>query len=311
MKVSINRQLDSSVLSLIGRYCNRMKSLTLNEIRIDNKIMSFFRMYGHKLEELYIQKDSWRAFEEAKQLTKFCPNLKTIYFGKIRSFQELNFLHDKYSQTMKILNVEFSYTTTEELRLCIEYITRFENLQSLTLEFSDHSYKLEEPIDDCLSLIGQKCNKLLKLDLIISNFVPISNRFFYIFSKFKAIKILKIFILPEAILEGSIGCFKYCKQLIDLDINYDELREDFFENVDTFVPKLQSLRIRTDYRFSDTFIYNFYSMKDIQRVSYICGNQYKTNWYFGKYLTEVMLINNGINVILVNDNCGICNVLYR
>ena len=43
---------------------------------------------------------------------------------------------------------------------------------------------LEEPIDDCLSLIGQKCNKLLKLDLDLQHYNQLSDQFFDIFSKF-------------------------------------------------------------------------------------------------------------------------------
>ena len=45
--------VDSSVLSLIGRYCPRIKSLNFDSDPI--KDCDFFRIYGHKLEELYIR----------------------------------------------------------------------------------------------------------------------------------------------------------------------------------------------------------------------------------------------------------------
>ena len=47
-------------------------------------------------------------------------------------------------------------------------------------------------------------------------------------------------------MSGNVECFKHCKQLIDIDINYPELTEDFFANIASFVPKLQSLQISTN-----------------------------------------------------------------
>ena len=77
-----------------------------------------------------------------------------------------------------------------------------------------------ETIDDCLSLIGQKCNKLLKLELTIDKEVSISDRFFTSFTKFKAIKKLKINLPKNIVVKGSVECFKHCKQLKKLHINY-------------------------------------------------------------------------------------------
>ena len=73
-------------------------------------------------------------------------------------------------------------------------------------------------------------------------------------------------------LKGSIECFKH------LDIDYYGLTEDFFANIDSFVPNLQSLRIQTEKRFSDSFIDSFHSMKNMQIVK-ILINDY--DWGFG------------------------------
>ena len=138
-------------------------------------------------------------------------------------------------------------------------------------------------IDDCLSLIGQKCNKLLKLDLDIGIGIPISDRFFDIFSKFEDIKELKIglSIIINTVLSGSMECFKHCKQLKHLVIKYSKFREDFFVNIQTFVPKLQLLLIKISEHFSDSFIKPFYSMKYIQSVEISDEfNFRKKMWYF-------------------------------
>ena len=145
----------------------------------------------------------------------------------------------------------------------------------------------------CLSLIGQKCNKLLKLDFSIDEDVQISDRFFDIFKEFKAIKKLKINLDANEVLSGSVECFKHCKQLNDLHINYSELREDFFANIATFVPKLQSLCITTQKPFSDSFIYSLNSMKNLIKVYLNIVNNDMTAIrfdysYFGKCYDKIV-----------------------
>ena len=216
-------------------------------------------------------------------------------------------LSDKYSETMKILDLSLMMTA-EEMKTCFDCISRFENLRELTLGLITKKVT-EQPFRDYLSLIVQKCNKLLKLDLIILTDSAITERFFASFSEFKALKKLKIELFNNE-LSGSVECFKHCKQLNDIDIKCYELREDFFANIASFVPKLKTLRIKTRNRFSDSFNDSFQKMKNIQLISYSVTDGYHKvistkNWYFGKSLIEVMLSPNGMNVKHINDNCGL------
>ena len=213
-KFSCHLTLDGEVLSLIGRYCHRIKSLKYNQtIDSHQKVLDFFVQYGHKLVELHHYRDN----KEIPLYLAFCPNLKNVFLPKflmissedkefmpkleriesiisvkpliennlfIDYMNKMNILSDKYSQNMKTLNIRIWDLNAEELKTCIEYICRFENLKELKLNI--YIYEIEEPIDDCLSLIGQKCNKLLKLVLVIGNSVPISDRFFASFSEFQS-----------------------------------------------------------------------------------------------------------------------------
>ena len=167
---------------------------------------------------------------------------------------------------MKSLDISLDNLTEEELKTCIECIARFENLRKLKLEL--FAMETTQPIDDCLSLIGQKCNKLLKLELIIQEKVPITERFFNVFYNFIAIKKLNIQLPDNTIINGSVECFKHCEQLIELDITYPELREDFFANIASFIPKLQFLRISTLKKFSETFFDLFKHRKHFQELDY-------------------------------------------
>ena len=71
-KIDLKYEIDSQVLSLIGRYCHNIKSLSI--FSSDVKILDFGRHYGHKLEEFFLYANN----EETKEFLAFCPNLKII-----------------------------------------------------------------------------------------------------------------------------------------------------------------------------------------------------------------------------------------
>ena len=340
-KVNLLCKVFSEVLSLIGRYCHHLKSLTYCGYfdGKDGNIWSFFGIYGHKLEEFHCTAfpgSFQRIIKDEKKLLRLCSNIKTIFvwnssvlFIEDKAFlpkleriesnilitsencNQLKILSDKYSQTMKTLNVDLNALTAEELKTCIECIARFENLKELKLEFND--MKITKPIYEGLILIGQKCNKILKLDLSIKCSVPITHRFFEIFTRFIAIRKLKINFHFNRGLSGSVECLKHCKQLNDIDIDFWKLKEEFFTNIELFVPKLQILRIKAYKQFSDSFINNFYSMKNIEKLHLnVFDNRMidRKYYYFGKSLSEVMLSPNGMNVKHITHNCGLHQTYY-
>ena len=157
-------------------------------------------------------------------------------------------------------------------------------------------------------------SKLLTFTLLIYPSTPISDRFLYIFIEYKALKKLKIYFPHIRELSGSVECFKHCKQLIELDISFKGLTEDFFANIELFVPKLRILIIKAYKQFSDSFINTFHSMKNIQNVNLIVDDKktfYTKYWYFGKSLSEVMLSPEGKEVIKITDNCGLFQTNLR
>ena len=208
------------MLELIGQYCQRIKSLDFRYYSNDSKTLDFFRIYGRKLEELILRQ--FLSGSATKEILDLCPNIKKLavgnilvlfnkdknflpkleYIGKfgnllpneqyIRVFKanQLKILTDKYSRTLKTLNVSFWHMGEEEPKPWIKLISRLENLRQLSLELGQ--IITTQPIDDCLSLIGQKCTKLLKLDFRINILIQISKRFFYVFYHFAALKELKI-----------------------------------------------------------------------------------------------------------------------
>ena len=320
----------SEVMSLIGQYCHHIKSL---QYHTPIPKLSFFHLYGHKLEELDLLVPD-KLDNIISDILQLCPNLKRVWLlnysclmdnlelvPNLRQITNCRLAHSLYCRemnkvklfcnkirrTQKTLNAKLFYLKPKELKLYIDCISLFENLTQLTLEFD--SIENKEPIDDCLSLIGQKCTKLLKLDLEIDDSFSISDRFFDVFTHFKSIKILNLDLWQTRSVKGSVKCFRHCKQLYDIDIQYHGITDQFLANIELFVPKLQSLCITTDKTISDSFIDSFNSMKSIQTVhlskyddnSTDCTDKYL---YFGKALFEVMSVWQRKDVIRVNDNCG-------
>ena len=224
----------------------------------------------------------------SKSFLKFCPNVKILYlreysvlFKEDKEFlprlecislilaidsgndNRMKILSDKYSQTMKTLLLSLEDLTAKEVKTCVEFISRFKNLRQLQLTCS-----FIEQIDKHLSVIGQKLSKLLQFVVIISDSVPISYRFFNVFTHFKTIRKLSITVIQNTVLSGSVQCLKHCTYLYELEIFYLELTEAFFTNVYSVVPKLQFLIFSTREVFSDSFIDSFRSMKRLRRVEH-------------------------------------------
>ena len=111
-------------------------------------------------------------------------------------------------------------------------------------------------------------------------------------------------------MKGSIESLKHCKQLKHLDIRCEQINEDFFTNINVFVPKLQFIEITSRIQFSESFIDSFNSMKNIHKVILRVYdskvNKYNIkNYFFVKCLSEVMLSPNGMNVKHITHNCGL------
>ena len=49
-------------------------------------------------------------------------------------------------------------------------------------------------------------------------------------------------LMNNTVLSGSVECFKHCKQLNRLLIKCKQISEDFFTNINIFLPKLQLIK---------------------------------------------------------------------
>ena len=136
--------VNSSVLSLIGRYCHRIKSLTFygTIVGSDENVLSFFRDNGHKLEDLYCTAFPIFSHCNDEEILKLCPKCQEKFILKICLFlsndnkeflpkleriesnilissenlNEMKILSVKYSQTIKSLDITLYELSAEELK---------------------------------------------------------------------------------------------------------------------------------------------------------------------------------------------------
>ena len=261
----------SEMLSLFGRYCPQLKSLSYpcNVQHNVDKVLSFFCQYGGQLETLDLSESIDNTI--ITTILQLCPII-----NKVKLPPNYNLIsNDK------------------------EFLPKLEKIGNKLEINSDNINKI--------TILSDKYSQTLRRKWYndISE-IPISDRFFDVFTHFKSIKKLTIDLEHNPLLSGSIECFKHCERLTELDIKYPELIEDFFATIDSFVPKLQLIAIRTRNQFSNSFINLFQSMKCIEKVEI----RYESNnvmviYYFGKCLSDVMSSPNRKDVKRVNHNCGL------
>ena len=142
-------------------------------------------------------------------------------------------------------------------------------MKSLGIEISSTETYVE-PIDDCLKLLSNKCTKLTELCLTIDQSGVIAGDIFFSLSEFRSLERL-VFnsTLMEQYLNGSIECLKQMTRLKHLSINYPQLNQDFFANIQTILPNIQSLNIFIPDIGDDSielFLESLQTMKYIERV---------------------------------------------
>ena len=281
--VRVYSRVKTEVLSLFGQYCPNIKSLIFSSnITYNHNYLSFFRENGHKLREVIVVGTD----EVIKPYLRLCPNLNSVsisptiitedkeFLPNLRhimssdlfwiSAKEIKILSDKYCQTLKTLELKIRFDDMDDKEVkTFGQNFRFNDLRKLCLALN--FLGSGQLIEECLSMIGHNCPKLTDLTIIS---LSISTNTLTIFSKFKALKKLNLVFMTGNKVENmeNFESFKHCPHLKELFIYYMELREDVFTNIQSSLPKLQSLRIRTEEKFSDSFINSFHSMKFMQKI---------------------------------------------
>ena len=150
----------------------------------------------------------------------------------------------------------------------------------------------------------RNCVKLKNFRLEINDNSLISDNFFAVLSHLKSIEILEIVLGLTKKLRASVKSLKDCPKLKRLLITYNELTEDFFAGIHSYVPNIKTIEIKTKQRMSDQFFTSLSSMRYLQKIIVEFYNDFK-EIYYNKNL-KANENNNRINYL--NSNCGVVDL---
>jgi len=328
---------DGTELSLIGQYCPKLEELESHPSidKIEN-FLDFGRQYGHRLKKLILKnsntlinlvfkdtkyfRDFFKSCSRLKELDnntagngfvdrdpQFLPKLETLsclYFYKIGIDQEdLGILADKYGKTLKRLWLTIGAIPSHEPTESLSLVSRFESLLLLNLRIFNDS---DTEIDDWIIRIGQKCPKLKKFNLAISEKCLISEDFLKVFTHFKSLEELILSFVSK--INGSVKCFKECSKLKRFCISCPELSEDFFDGIQTSLPNIRFIDFivgkQVNNKYNQLFI-SLSSLKNLKEVLFIYRtldtNEYiQTIYYYNKYWKYY----DPDKYVMLNNNCA-------
>ena len=206
---------------------------------------------------------------------------------------------DKYGKTMKSIKISLNDLTTDDLKSCLIELSLFENLQSLDLSIDNYDIK-HNAIDEYLRQMTRNLNKLKNFSLKICNqYSLISGDFFTLLPQLKQIESLELELEIDGQSIVSIKSMIECPKLKKLVIDYAKLTKSFFKDIQSSIPRMEFLTIKTFQRISDKFFTYLSSIKYLQKVSYCYGIENIQHYYY--YNQSIK--NCEHNGIKVKSNC--------
>ena len=98
-------------------------------------------------------------------------------------------------------------------------------------------------------------------------------------------------------LEGSVECFKNCSNLKYLEIFYDKFGDEFFEDINVFLPNLRIIDIESDSEITDKTIICLSKLKKLKKF------YFRRSRSSNKLITDLgvcQLINSCLNIEVIS-----------
>jgi hypothetical protein len=307
------------VLQLIAQNCENLKSIDFNFINISqNTLIEFADKCGQKLECIqFLQRDFNKSY---KTLLNSCTNLLSLTAVKLSEFviedkkifkrltkisliclisetQLLDNFFSQYKNTVKRFGIISGLNNTLDentINALIKQISRFEKLEELYLEFNFmKGFNLS--FAQNMKTIANQCKKIKRLSIhsIINNSL-FGSEIFRSINNFESLKDLNLNIyhtLCNCGTEGiSVQYIKDCKLLTHLVLNYPKLNDNFFTDIELYLPKLKFLCIYANIITDKTL----HSLSKLKNLCLIQVNSLRPNQSFSS-VTDIgvcHLINN-------------------
>jgi hypothetical protein len=253
-------------------------------------LIEFADKCGQKLECIqFLQRDFNKSY---KTLLNSCTNLLSLTAVKLSEFviedkkifkrltkisliclisetQLLDNFFSQYKNTVKRFGIISGLNNTLDentINALIKQISRFEKLEELYLEFNFmKGFNLS--FAQNMKTIANQCKKIKRLSIhsIINNSL-FGSEIFRSINNFESLKYLNLNIyhtLCNCGTEGiSVQYIKDCKLLTHLVLNYPKLNDNFFTDIELYLPKLKFLCIYAN-NITDKTLHSLSKLKNL------------------------------------------------
>jgi len=288
--------VDKIDLNLFGKYCHNLKDIEftpfgLNAQELDEfghtfghlfkkvslksyfnfkKIIPKFLCHCKNLEELV--SDDFAEFNQDHSL--ILPKLQTIINYNIHSneLQEFERFCNNYQNSVQKISFWIGYDLTgSQTNECFANISKLKSLRELSI-FMDMNSGDNYNTDSFNQYINQlainsRQLKILRIILCPENFKSLFN-LFYSFENFN--NLVKFELIfdgndDQKLLYGSVKCLKNAKNLKYFLIRNELIIEDFFTDIDIYLPNLCELSIECETEFSDQTLHCVSRLKKLRK----------------------------------------------
>jgi hypothetical protein len=265
-------------LKLINKNCSHLKSIAFNFYGISEQFLKEFGLkFGQQLRSIdfvirHYNKINNTEFDSSfKRLFRLCPNLLSLMgvklsylidsnqvlvpkLSKLKLYYEetdrqlVDSFARNYRNTLKSLHILNGFIWDENnLYSLLKRINCFEKLEDLKLT-AIRVKEFSSVMIDIMTNIGIKCKNLKSLYISAQIESLIASNLFESMTHFVNLKLLKLdtfgsnFSYKEGE-EVSIKSLMGCKRLTNISLMYLNLNDNFFNNIDQYLPQLTHLNI--------------------------------------------------------------------
>jgi hypothetical protein len=294
-------------------------------------IEEFGLKFGHKLRQIVFirvsgSNDNIRKY---KKLLRLCPNLIALgnaYVTYLSVFVDKNeLLIPKLSKVhIKLRSQDFGLietfaknygnslkSVTFEVRFDIDHIEtnilmkEMINLKNLTkLNLMLKSTNSSKAFVENLKAIAIHCKQLKRFDLFVAKGNPLLNKqifnSFLLFKNLKTLKFMTLWLWEDYELQSNqesnqISCesLKELKLLMNLEIDFHQINDHFFENIDKHLPQIKHLDITVDkFMITDKAINSLSKLSKLQSIKIRCPEDiYEETYDILPRITDIGLLN--------------------
>lgn len=277
------------VLHLFGANCGR----SLNTFETDDKFNGNFKVllnYCTNLKTFSALNDCHQLFDDNPL---FLPKLRELNYLLTEDKDLIKFisLPDKYGKRLRSLTLSVKIGETggenaiiaSNLNQLLDTVAKFCRLERLVINLKGY---YGQSFAAGIQTIGRMCKQLdyfhletydsLILENIFSllkdyhnlRYLCLNCRYLY---KFESMQNL-MYSVDHSVDYGSVKSLANCRHLTHLKLNLLHLNDSNLESIDSFLPELKFLELKSSKRLTDTTVHSIAKLENLSKLRLFCKN---------------------------------------